>query len=659
MRAIAVLAVVLYHAQIPLFQGGYVGVDIFFVISGFLITSHLLGFILRTGRVPFGEFYAKRARRILPASFVILVLSVIGALLLFPPVLMRQVWMGAVATALYVPNILFGLQGVNYLAETTPSLFQHYWSLGIEEQFYLVWPLLMALSFWLFKRTRWVFWTLAVVSAVSFVASVVITPTAQPMAFFMLPTRAWELGVGGLIAFATRSRPQLVSGTAAGALGWLGVASVLASIVFFSAQTSFPGYMAAIPVAGTAAVIVSGAGTQTPAWATQRFLSIRPLVFIGLISYSIYLIHWPLIQLTQAAVGFQNPLPIWANVALSTLSVPLAYVLFRFVETPGRNLNVLVRGRASRTLWSAAAGSLACVLVATGARVAAGTRPESVAEAAPAFVASIDPVGTGFVPSNLDPELTAAMTDYSEALADGCNVPLTGRTPTNCVYGDPEAPRLALFGDSHALQWLPTLRELQEQGDFSIALYTKDGCTPLQVTRNRSGGTYLECDLWRDAALVSIANDERIELVIMSSRTTRWVADGEIGPEWKSALEQTITDLGRPAVVIADTPTFRASVPVCLSAELNHADHCAVPTEEGLTLDLSLAEKEIVEGAGAAYIDMNPYLCNQEYCPAVLGNILGYRDVNHMTNAMARALAPAFLEEAAHVFPNSYIANGG
>lgn len=237
MRAIAVLAVVLYHAQIPLFQGGYVGVDIFFVISGFLITSHLLGFILRTGRVPFGESYAKRARRILPASFLILVLSVIGALLLVPPVLMRQVWMGAVATALYVPNILFGLQGVNYLAETTPSLFQHYWSPGIEEQFYLVWPLLMALNFWLFKRTRWVFWALAVMSAVSFVASVVITPTAQPMAFFILPTRAWVLGV----------------------------ASVLASIVFFSAQTAFPGYMAAISVADTAAVIVSGAGTQTPA----------------------------------------------------------------------------------------------------------------------------------------------------------------------------------------------------------------------------------------------------------------------------------------------------------------------------------------------------------------------------------------------------------
>lgn len=145
----------------------------------------------------------------------------------------------------------------------------------------------------------------------------------------------------------------------------------------------------------------------------------------------------------------------------------------------------------------------------------------------------------------------------------------------------------------------------------------------------------------------------------MSGRTTRWVADGEIGPEWKSALEQTITDLGRPTVVIADTPTFRASVPVCLSAELNHADHCAVPAEEGLTLDLALAEKEIVEGAGATYIDMNSYLRNQEYCPAALGNILGYRDINHMTNAMARALAPAFLEEVAHVFPNSHIANGG
>lgn len=220
LRVIAVVAVLLYYAYLPWFPGGYVGVDIFFVISGFLITSHLLGSIERYGRVPFADFYAKRVRRILPASFFVLVVSLLLAAVLYPPLLMGQVWRGGAATALYVPNVLFALDGVNDLSEATSPLFQHYWSLGIEEQFYVFWPLLLAVAFAVVKKPKRVAWLVAGLVVASFVYSVVLTADSQPLAFFLLPTRAWELGVGGLLAFGMRGRttarrPGFVSNLAA------------------------------------------------------------------------------------------------------------------------------------------------------------------------------------------------------------------------------------------------------------------------------------------------------------------------------------------------------------------------------------------------------------------------------------------------------------
>ncbi len=253
LRAIAVLAVVLYHAGVPFLAGGYVGVDIFFVISGFLITSHLLSEMRYDGRVRFASFYAKRARRILPASFVVLSFSVVAALIWYPPLLMREVWMGAVATAFYLPNMLFAVQGTNYLAESTPSLFQHYWSLGIEEQFYLVWPLLLSLLYWRIRRPKTLFAILLGTFAAAFALCIHLTFRSQPWAFFSLPTRAWELGVGGLVAFLLTYRPRVLTSTIAATLGWVGLIGLIASAALFNSATRFPGYWAAVPVLGTAA----------------------------------------------------------------------------------------------------------------------------------------------------------------------------------------------------------------------------------------------------------------------------------------------------------------------------------------------------------------------------------------------------------------------
>lgn len=206
LRAIAVMLVVLYHAGVQTLSGGFVGVDVFFVISGFLITTHLLESLQTHGRIPFASFYAKRARRILPASLLVAGLTVVAAWLWMPPLLMTQVFEGAVATALYVPNLLFAVEGTEYLAETSPSVFQHYWSLGIEEQFYLFWPALLTLGFWLVRRSeRRLLYAVAVLTLASFIACVVWMEISQPWTFFSLPTRAWELGAGALVAFLMRT----------------------------------------------------------------------------------------------------------------------------------------------------------------------------------------------------------------------------------------------------------------------------------------------------------------------------------------------------------------------------------------------------------------------------------------------------------------------
>ena len=228
LRAIAVLAVVLYHAGIPFLSGGYVGVDVFFVISGYLITTHLLEGLERDGQIRFASFYAKRARRILPAAFIVLILTVVSALIWMPPLLMQELWRGAVATALYVPNVLFAIEGTNDLAEEAPSMFQQYWSLGIEEQFYLVWRLLLDLKWRWARSKRTLLMMLLALVTISFVACIALSFWMQPWTFFLLPTRAWELGVGGIVAFLVLRRPSLIPVRLASGAGWVGILLMVA-----------------------------------------------------------------------------------------------------------------------------------------------------------------------------------------------------------------------------------------------------------------------------------------------------------------------------------------------------------------------------------------------------------------------------------------------
>ncbi|MDD7930055.1 acyltransferase family protein [Microbacterium thalli] len=643
LRAIAVLAVVIYHAGVPGFSGGYIGVDIFFVISGYLITSHLLRGLGGDGRIHLASFYAKRARRILPASLLVVALTVVAALIWYPPLLMKSVLQGAVATALYVPNYLFAWQRTDYLAETIPSLFQHYWSLGIEEQFYLLWPLLLAAGFALFKTRRSLFLGVGIIVLLSFVACVVVTASDQPWAFFGLPTRAWELGVGGLAAFLVAHRPVPMPGAVGSVAGWIGLVGVLACVVLFSDATPFPGYWAAVPVFCTALVIVAG---ESPSrFGPGRVLSLRGMTFIGAISYSLYLVHWPILEIPKGAIGFEQPLPLWTTVALAAASVPVAWVLYTWVENPARNSAFLVDARPRRSLVTAAAGSLAVVLISVGAYGVSSLQPTSSARVAGTATFDGPPEATPFVPADLTTPLADAERDQSEAYADGCHLSTTETTPKGCVYGDEAAPRIVLFGDSHATQWLPALQRIAAQQGYSVELQTKGACPSVEVHIIRNEQPYESCDKWREAVLGAMSVETPPALVVLANYgNVDYEFEGDKTAAWGDGLRSTLSHISAPTVIIADSPYMSVTPAFCLSQRLNSADTCGRPFSEAVPTSLHEEERSVADDMGAETVDLTSKLCT-EWCPPIIGNTLIYRDEHHITASASEALAEALWGE--------------
>lgn len=644
LRAIAVGAVLLYHAGVPFIPGGYVGVDIFFVISGFLITSHLLAGLQRDGRVQFAHFYAKRARRILPASFLVLVLSVLAAMLWFPPLLLKEVWRGALATALYIPNVLFAVNGTNYLAESTPSLFQHYWSLGIEEQFYLIWPLMLMLGWRILRSQRAVFAALLFMVAASFAACVYLTYQSQPLAFFLLPTRAWELGVGGMVAFLLFQRSSVLPGTAAAVVSWSGLVGIVVSAVLFDSSTAFPGYWAALPVAATAMVIIGGA---TPTQLSPfRILSSQGMVFVGAISYSLYLVHWPALIVPQAAVGFENPLPLWQTLTIAGLCVPVAWLIYRYVENPARDASIVTAARPRRTLLAAACASVIAILISTGAYAYSMTLPltESRSAAAPEIISP--PIATSFVPSNLTPSLRDAENDQPEIYANGCQRSFGSTESTGCLYGDPAKPRIALFGDSHAAQWFPALWTFAQTSGYAVETFTKSSCPSISADVMRDGVRYGECTKWRDAVIERL-NTAPPALVVIANYGTAPLIDQHSGyaSAWESALGSTLDRLIPRTVVIADTPDFHETVPVCLSANLDNTAPCTKSRDEVLTSPSRMAEVAATSSRSIALIDLTRYICGPEECPPIIGNTLVYRDAHHLTATFSKLLAGVLADQ--------------
>ena len=369
LRAVAVLAVVLFHADVPGVGGGFVGVDVFFVISGFLITGLLWREVSVTGTVGLRRFYGARARRLLPASATVGVVTMMASVILLPPLQVPSVLKDGIASALYVSNYRFISQGTDYFGgHLPPSPFQHYWSLGVEEQFYLIWPPLMIGSAWLIRHVRrrvradtpWpeqpYVLVLGLVSAISFGLSLFMTYQLLAVAFFSLPTRAWQLAAGGLVAL-TAGRWRRLSPLAAALIGAAGLGVILLSCDQLSGNTLYPGIAALLPTLG--AVLVIGAGCATPAHGCGRLLGLHPMRAIGRVSYSWYLWHWPVLLLAPALLG--HPLGLAARLAAALASGGLAVLTLRYIENPFRYAPAVRRS----PLRSLAVGGVATAIAAS------------------------------------------------------------------------------------------------------------------------------------------------------------------------------------------------------------------------------------------------------------------------------------------------------
>jgi peptidoglycan/LPS O-acetylase OafA/YrhL len=674
LRAVAVLLVVLSHAGVPGLAGGYVGVDVFFVISGFLITSMLL----RSPSLP--RFYARRAARLLPASTLVATVTLVGSWLWLPPARMAGLAYDALATAGYAVNVRLAAVATDYFANPAPSPFQHFWSLAVEEQFYLCWPVLIVVVLAV-GRLRLLAGVLGLLVLGSLAYSAFQLTRDVPAAYFLLPSRGWELGVGALLAlFQSRlwttpgifqvegvySAPprtgwgRFVAGrrrkTILGCLGWAGLAAIIVAALTLNDDSAFPGLAALPPVLGTAAVILSGG----PA----KLLARQPLTRIGDYSYSLYLWHWPLLVVIPAA-------GLTARLGLCAIALVLAALTYHFVENPVRHLRFLtakpIRGLGLGLALSATTAGFAALAllfppaiptggIAPDTRAALRTTPNPIGELGHLIDAA---EGVREVPANLVPTLAAAPRQESAPQADGCHQALESPAARPaCVYGPAGATRtVVVIGDSHALQWFPAFEALAERNDWRLVSLTRSSCLPADlVIRNaRMKRRYTECEDWRAWALGRI-DTLKPDMVVVATDTNYpgMLIGHPADPDrlWSNAWDGLFARLraaSRHVVLLADTPTLSTDPLDCLGSNGRNITACTEPAATVLRDPAWRAEvRDAAARGGITVVDPTPWLCGRD-CPLVVGNVLVYRDTNHLTGTYAGMLSPVLGASLPHL----------
>ena len=658
LRAIAVLLVVLYHFWPGRLTGGYVGVDVFFVISGFLITGHLFRELDTTGRVRLAQFWARRARRLLPAALLVLLFCalVVGTPYLFPLSGLPSETSQIVASTFYVENWTLAFDSTDYLALTgDPTTVQHYWTLSLEEQFYLLWPLILLAAAWIGARrargTRRgaILAAIAIVTAASFVFCVVFTATDPAPAYFVTFARMWEFGLGAVLALMPRrgaDRPFVGI-----LLGAVGIIAILAAGFLFDGQTPFPGYAALLPAGGAAAVI---AGASRGRWFTPAgLLSLPPMQFVGGISYSLYLWHWPLIVIAPS-------LPFWGltiyhRVTLLAICFVLAWLTKRFVEDPVRNWRVLTSRRPRVTLWASLAAMALVAAVAGGAwlvnapayRAGVDAIAATRADPPPCFGAAdvLDPTcaGVGFGDQILPSPGFAAADRPSD---EQCFVQLQDSRPVTCDFGSdtPDAPRVLLIGDSHAFQLLSTFQRMAEANGWHLTTLFKGACPWSTTPLSTPGAFGAACAQWRENAKGVLAASDPDVVFTAALATTPYAADGHASVHdaavagYRDAWS-TVTDRGIPVVTVVDNPVWETDPNKCL--RVHGIDACAGARDDVLKSQDPL--RDAAEGQpGVTLLDFTDVYCGAEACSPVVGGADVYRDQDHLTATFVDTLLPQY-----------------
>ena len=665
LRAVAVAMVVIYHLFPSALPGGFAGVDVFFVISGYLITGHLWRGYATTGKVALADFWGRRAKRLVPAAAVVLAVTWGVSRLVIPPTRIAGTAQQILASALYFQNWQLARDSVDYLKSgEAASPVQHFWSLSVEEQFYFLWPLLFGLAAVLAivlartvraravtdtERTRRIAaaaLTTALVAG-SLAYSVWETRQDPPAAYFVTTTRMWELGAGGLLALAP-GRAARVLGRQRW-LAWAGLAAVVASAFVLTGTMPFPGALALLPVLGSVALIAAGATTRAAGrLAPGRLLESRPMVFGGGISYSLYLWHYPVINLFTAWHGKAPGLG--AGLVLLLASVTLAWLSKTFVEDPVRLARAL-RGHSWRSVSVALAAVVPVALVAVfivnepppwNGRLGPDY-PGAAVLAAHLHDKKVD------VPARpvLPPPGQAGEPGY---WVKGC---LDGRwsaTPAPCVFGDTKHPTMtvALVGDSIAGNWWAALNVIARQKHWRLVTELHGSCawSATPAIAPGKGGPFTQCTDWGHAVLHDLVTKIHPRLVITSSLAAmEAVGYPRGGPRSRAAIGageaaywKQLRAHGISVIAIRETPDLGMQVPQCVWRHGAGSPSCAVPRSHAVTPGppTSYAAKQ----TGVPVVDMNDLICTRHECPPTAGNVLIYFDEHHFTQAYSQTLAP-------------------
>lgn len=685
LRAVAVLTVIAGHAGVPFLPGGFVGVDVFFVISGFLISQLLFREVDRDAKISLRDFYARRARRILPAATVVTLVTLLASILLISAIDALEVVKDALWATFFAANIRFASVGTDYFAQDQiASPLQHYWSLAVEEQFYLVWPLILLACVWLARRSRsrgtgarvaerqtlprlTVFWVLVAIGTASFAFGIVYTSNERTAAYFSTPARAWELAIGAIAALVAHAVARQLSSAVRATLCAGGLVAIVLACVLYGDGTPFPGTAALLPVLGSAAVLVAGAGLHEREPWPMRLLSVRPMRVVGDWSYSLYLWHWPLLLIPYLRTG--NPLSGWGAALAVAGAFVLAGLTYRYVETPLRSATYLPRPRALLLYpVSVAVLVLACVgansyvqsqvggtgsaitvdpqaLASQGVKVSKNDTIALVQASVEAALAG-DPL-----PQELHPALTDLRNDVPSV--GDCDY-TDAAVRTLCPGGDTGSDKvIAVLGNSHGRMWIPAFERIAQQAGYRTYYFVKPNCTAADLLvsdLDNFNEPWQACSDFRDWAFGEI-EQLHPDLAVVSTSGPNPVIYTDDGQELRqgdpgrleatqAGFESTLTRLAATAdrvVLLRDVPKSQDDPATCLTTGSIDLGTCMFTPFEPQEEDSDASEAAAL-ATGTDYIDPTPWICWHDYCPVVIGDILTYRDRGHLSAVYAGEL---------------------
>jgi peptidoglycan/LPS O-acetylase OafA/YrhL len=673
LRAIAVLTVIASHAHVPFLPGGFVGVDVFFVISGFLISQLLFREVDRSGRVSIPAFYARRARRILPAATLVTVATVAATAVWLSAIDLLEVAKDAVWAVFFAANIHFAAVGTDYFAQDEPpSPLQHYWSLSVEEQFYLVWPALLLVLVLLARRRALprplVLGVLASVTVASFVWSVISTSSDPLAAYFSTPARAWELGLGALTALVAKEVAARWNALLRGLVCSAGLVLILVACFVYSDDTAFPGAAAALPVVGSALVLLAGAGGQAVQPLPVRALGVRPMRVVGDWSYSLYLWHWPVLIIAERKLG--HGLGFWRTALCIAVVFVLSALTYRYVEQPFRS-PIRFPVRRALTLYPAAvaivvAGSLGGHYYSEYASGSLGDNPaisltnfgvkdpskydlaqdktEALVQAS--VIAARHHMA---IPSKLEPDILTVRDDEPDV--GKCDYEHDSRDL--CPRGDPTADRsIVVFGNSHARMWIPAFDKIGAALGYRTYYFVKPNCAATLVSVGElvpGSPLWPECDDFRSWALDQIATLHPDLVVVASSgpNPVLYDARGDKIPKdgIDAAAQAGYVDLftrlsttAQRTVLLRDVPKSEELPDECLTQKGNDLGDCLFKPLAASVNDADISERAAAQ-TGTAVVDPTKWICWDGSCPTVIGDTLPYRDRGHLTTTYAAFLS--------------------